>query len=108
MITEMERGFVGHCPYVSLADVYASAWDLYHAGKLPQAFDQFGRIEAASTMFAQSDVNVLVARGVFKPGTTTRVAPPVPGASAAPRRKPMSVDEIRAALDNYLKPVLRA
>jgi dihydrodipicolinate synthase/N-acetylneuraminate lyase len=107
MITEMERGFVGHCPYVSLADVYASAYDLYHAGKLREAFDQFGRIQAASSMFAQSDVNVLVARGVFKAGTTTRVAPPAPGAPPA-RRKPLGVDEIRHALDTYLKPVLHA
>ena len=36
MITEMERGFVGHCPFVSLADLYASAYDSYHAGKAPR------------------------------------------------------------------------
>jgi hypothetical protein len=58
MITEMERGFVGHCPFVSLADLYASAYDSYHAGKVRDAFDQFGRIEAASSMFPQSDVDV--------------------------------------------------
>lgn len=107
MITEMERGFVGHCPYVSLADVYASAYDLFHAGHKREAFDQFGRIQAASSIFAQSDVNVLVARGVFRPGTTLRVAPPAPGATA-PRRAKASIEEIRLALDTYLKPVLRA
>jgi dihydrodipicolinate synthase/N-acetylneuraminate lyase len=107
MITEMERGFVGHCPFASLADLYASAYDLYHAGKLRDAFDQFGRIEAASSMFAQSDINILIARGVFRPGTTARIGPPPPG--AAPRhRKGPTADEISHELDIYLKPYLRA
>jgi dihydrodipicolinate synthase/N-acetylneuraminate lyase len=107
MITEMERGFVGHCPFVSLADLYASAYDSYHAGKLRDAFDQFGRIEAASSMFPQSDVDVLIARRVFRPGATTRVAPPAPGADTR-RRKTMSPEEISRHLDIYLKPYLRA
>jgi dihydrodipicolinate synthase/N-acetylneuraminate lyase len=107
MITEMERGFVGHCPFVSLADLYASAYDSYHAGRLRDAFDQFGRIEAASSMFPQSDVDVLIARRVFRPGTTTRVAPPAPGADTQ-RRKTMSPEEISHHLDIYLKPYLRA
>jgi dihydrodipicolinate synthase/N-acetylneuraminate lyase len=106
MITEMERGFVGHCPFVSLADLYASAYDSYHAGKVRDAFDQFGRIEAASSMFPQSDVDVLIARRVFRPGTTTRLAPPAPGADS--RRKVTSPDEIRHDLDTYLQPYLRA
>jgi dihydrodipicolinate synthase/N-acetylneuraminate lyase len=106
MITEMERGFVGHCPFVSLADLYASAYDSYHAGKVRDAFDQFGRIEAASSMFPQSDIDVLVARGVFPPGTTTRLAPPAPGADS--HRKVTSPDEIRHDLDTYLKPYFRA
>lgn len=107
MITEMERGFVGHCPFVSLADLYASAYDSYHAGKVRDAFDQFGRIEAASSMFAQSSVDVLIARGVFRPGTTTRVAPPAPGADTM-HHKVASPDEIKRELDLYLKPYLRA
>lgn len=107
MITEMERGFVGHCPYVSIADLYASAYDDYHAGRVRAAFDQFGRIQAAGTMFAQNDVNVLVARGVFRPGTTTRSAPAVPGAPA-PRRARVSVEQIKHVLDTYLKPSLKA
>jgi dihydrodipicolinate synthase/N-acetylneuraminate lyase len=107
MITEMERGFVGHCPFVSLADLYASAYDSYHAGKLRDAFDQFGRIEAASSMFPQSDVDVLIARRVFRPGATTRVAPPALGVDTR-RRKTMSPEEISRHLDIYLKPYLRA
>jgi dihydrodipicolinate synthase/N-acetylneuraminate lyase len=107
MMTEMERGFVGHCPFVSFADVYASAYDLYHSGKVREAFDQFGRIEAASTMFAQSDVNILIARGVFRPGTTTRVAPPAPGADTR-KHKPSNPEEIKHELDLYMKPYLKA
>src|SRR3984885_35918 len=107
MITEMEQGFVGHCPFVSLADLYASAYDSYHAGKPRDAFDQFGLIEAASSMFPQSYVDVLIARRVFRPGTTTRVAPPAPGADTQ-RRKTMSPEEISHHLDIYLKPYLRA
>jgi dihydrodipicolinate synthase/N-acetylneuraminate lyase len=105
MISEMERGFVGHCPFVSLSDLYASAYDSYHAGKVRDAFDQFGRIEAASSMFSQSDVNVLIARRVFRPGTTTRVAPPAPGADS--RHRTVTVDEIKHVLDTYLAPHLR-
>lgn len=108
LITEMERGFVGHCPFVSYADLYASAWEDYHAGKMREAFDQFGRIEAANTMFPQSDVNILIARGVFKAGTTTRVAPPAPGADMRPHRKPSDPEEIKRELDRYLKPYLKA
>ncbi len=107
MITEMERGFVGHCPFVSLADLYASAYDSFHAGKLRDAFDQFGRVEAASSMFAQNDVDVLIARGVFRPGTTTRVAPPAPGAVAR-HGQSMTPGQIRQHLDTYLRPYLRA
>src|ERR1700723_3263774 len=70
MITEMERGFVGHCPFVSLADLYASAYDCYHAGKRRESFDQFGRVLAASSMFAQNDVDSMIGRRVFRPGPT--------------------------------------
>jgi hypothetical protein len=103
----MERGFTGHCPFVSLADLYASAYNDYHSGRVREAYDQFGRIEAANTLFSQSDVNVLIARGVMRPGTTTRVAPPAPGADTH-RHAAMSPDQIKAELDKYLRPYLRA
>jgi dihydrodipicolinate synthase/N-acetylneuraminate lyase len=106
MISEMERGFEGHCPFVSFSDMYASAYDAFHAGDKQKAFDQFGRIEAASSMFAQNDVNILIARGVFKPETTTRTAPPAPGADT--RRRPANPDDVRRVIDTYLKPYLRA
>lgn len=106
MMTEMERGFVGHCPFVSFSDLYASAYDDFHAGRTQEAFNQFGRIEAASTMFAQNDVNILVARGVFKPGTKSRVAPPAPGTEK--KNRGTSPEQIRAEIDKYLKPYLKA
>jgi dihydrodipicolinate synthase/N-acetylneuraminate lyase len=106
MITEMELGFVGHCPFVSFADLYASAYDSYHAGQVGNAFDQFGRIEAASSMFAQNDVNIMIARGVFRPGTTTRMAPPAPGADTRHHRA-STPDQIKRELNLYLKPYLR-
>jgi dihydrodipicolinate synthase/N-acetylneuraminate lyase len=107
MITEMERGFAGHCPFVSIADVYATAYDSFHAGKVRQAFDQFGKIQAASSMIVQSDVNILIARGVFPAGTRTRTAPPVPGAAPQHRVQP-SVEETKRVLDTYLQADLRA
>jgi len=107
MITEMERGFAGHCPFVSLADLYASAYDSFHAGRTRDAFDQFGRILAASSIFPQSDINVLIARGVFRPGTTARFAPPAPGADVS-HHKVLSPDQIKRELDLYLKAYLRA
>jgi dihydrodipicolinate synthase/N-acetylneuraminate lyase len=33
MISEMERGFSGACPYTSLADVFAATFDLWHKGR---------------------------------------------------------------------------
>jgi dihydrodipicolinate synthase/N-acetylneuraminate lyase len=109
MITEMERGFSGHCPFTSLADLYASAYDLYHANRRREAFDQFGRIQAASSMFAQSNINVLIARGVLKRGTTARTAPAAPGASTQPSGPaPATPDEIKRILEAYLQPYLRA
>lgn len=107
MVTEMERGFTGHCPYVSLADVYQSAYELWHAGKKPEAFQRFGAIQACNTLFSQSTPEALIARGVFKPGTRTRVAGQAAGANT--RRMPAGTpDEIKRILDTYMKPYLRA
>jgi len=110
MITEMERGFSGHCPYTTLADVYAQAFDLWHGGQKREAFDMFGRIQAFNSIAPVSSLDIMMARGVFKPGTTARPAPPVPGSEAnagRPRGRPLSIAEIRQELDAYLKPWLR-
>ena len=107
MISEMEAGFAGHCCFTSLADMYAAAYDQFHAGNRRAAFDTFGRIMAASSMFSQSNINVLIARGVFRPGTTSRLAPQPLGANTSPMRAETPA-EIRRVLDTYLKGYLRA
>jgi hypothetical protein len=110
MITEMELGFSGHCPYTNLADVYASAYDLWHRGKKREGFDMFGRIQALGSMMPTGTIDIMIARGVFKPGTKLRTAPPVPGAAASNARRgvrTMTTDEIRQALKTYLEPHLK-
>ena len=121
MITEMELGFSGHCPVVALADVYAAAFDLWHAGKRREAFDMFGRILAFNSLGSSDREGVLIARGVFKPTVQSRKAPPAAGVDVPPPPAPgggaggprgvgphLDVKAVRAALDNYLKPYLRA
>jgi hypothetical protein len=50
-------------------------------------------------------MDILIARGVLKPGRRTRVASP----PAAGRRGPpaLTIDEIRQALKTYLEPYLK-
>jgi 4-hydroxy-tetrahydrodipicolinate synthase len=113
MITEMERGFSGHCPYTTLADVFAAAFDLWHEGHKREAFDMFGRIQAFASITPISSMDIMIARGVFKPGTTGRSAPPAPGAewrggARARGGRQLSIEEIRQELDAYLKPYLKA
>ena len=109
MITEMERGVIGHCPYVSIADVYQSAWEAWHSGDKAGAFARFGAIEAASVMFSQNSPDVLIARGVFKPGTRARIAAPAQGATPAGRYVPADTpQEIARVLKDYMGPYLRA
>jgi dihydrodipicolinate synthase/N-acetylneuraminate lyase len=109
MITEMQLGFSGHCPYTNLSDVYASAYDLWHQGKKREAFDMFGRIQALSSMMPVNTIEIMIARGVFRPETKTRTAPPVPG---APTKRnpgpPMSIEQIRSTLKEFLEPYLKA
>jgi 4-hydroxy-tetrahydrodipicolinate synthase len=131
MINEMELGFSGHCPYVALADLYAQAFDLFHAGKKEDAFAMFGRIQAFGTMGLSTNGNaIMIARGMFKMTTRSRSAPSAAGTpestgggggggggrgrggrgggGGAPAM-PLAdeVKAIRTALDTYLKPYLR-
>jgi dihydrodipicolinate synthase/N-acetylneuraminate lyase len=116
MITEMELGFSGHCPVVALADVYATAFDLWHADQRREAFDMFGRILAFNSLGSTDRESVYIARGIFKSNVHSRKAPPTLGLDDAPRpgagRPPtgphLDLEGVRAALNNYLKPYLRA
>jgi dihydrodipicolinate synthase/N-acetylneuraminate lyase len=116
MITEMERGFIGHCPTTGLSDIYAQAFDLWHAGKKREAFDMFGRVLAFASI-PNADSYALIARGVFKEGTITRSMTLAGGggggrAGGGGNRANAPLDEagkreIREALNTYLKPYLK-
>ncbi len=123
MITEMERGFMGHCPTTGMSDIYAQAFDLWHAGKKREGFDMFGRL-LAFTSIPNADSYALIARGVFKEGTITRSMSTAPAGGAAGgggraagggggnNRAVAPLDEagkreIREALNTYLKPYLK-
>ena len=131
MVTEMELGFSGHCPTTALADVYAAAFDLWHAGIHAKAFDMFGRILAFNTIVGGGGNNILIARGVFKPTTKSRNAPAAAGVDepagtgggggrggrgggrgggggGGRGARQLDAKEIRAALDAYLKPYLKS
>jgi len=112
MITEMERGFSGHCPTAGLSDIYAQAFDLWHAGRKREGFDMFGRVLALESI-PNAGAYMLIARRVFKETTITRpMAASAAASSGTPARRPAPLDEagkkeIRDALDTYLKPYLR-
>jgi 4-hydroxy-tetrahydrodipicolinate synthase len=116
MITEMERGFMGHCPTTGMSDIYAQAFDLWHAGKKREGFDMFGRLLAFDSI-PNADSYALIARGVFKEGTITRsssmgAAPAGGRAGGGGNRQGPALDEagkreIREALATYLKPYLK-
>jgi 4-hydroxy-tetrahydrodipicolinate synthase len=106
MMDEMRLGFTGFCPVVGLADVFQEAWELYEAGKVREAFDMFGRIQAFSTV-TNADRYVMVARGIFKEDTKSR---PTPGMGGGAAQAPMTEGDkkdVRDALNAYLKPYLR-
>jgi dihydrodipicolinate synthase/N-acetylneuraminate lyase len=131
MVTEMELGFSGHCPTVALSDVYASAFDLWHAGHHREAFDMFGRILAFNSLGSTGRESLMVVRGIFKHPVRSRNAPaaagvaytPEPGAGggrggrgggaggggAGGGAAALQLDDkgVREALENYLKPYLR-
>jgi len=107
MIAEMERGFSGHCPYTTLADVFAAAFDLWHSGQKREAFDMFGRIQAFASITPISSMDILIARGVFKPGAKARTALSVPESAGRGSGRGLSIEEIRKELNTYLKPYLK-
>jgi dihydrodipicolinate synthase/N-acetylneuraminate lyase len=113
MISEMERGFSGACPYTDLADVFAASYDLWHKGQKREAFDMFGRIQAFASIAPISSVDIMIARGVFKPGTKLRLGQAAAGAEGrgggrGRSTRQLSIEEIRQELDAYLKPYLKA
>ena len=70
LIDEMRRGFEGTMPAASFADLYAGAWDRWHAGQTAEAMEIFARaavlINEISAFGLESMKYILVQRGVFK------------------------------------------
>jgi 4-hydroxy-tetrahydrodipicolinate synthase len=70
LIDEMLRGFSGTMPAAPFADLYATAWDLWHEGKRREAVEMFGNaavlIQEISTYGTESTKYLLCLRGVFK------------------------------------------
>jgi 4-hydroxy-tetrahydrodipicolinate synthase len=110
MMDEMRLGFSGHCPTTVLADFYAAAFDLWHAGKRPEAFDMFGRIQAFNTITGAGGY-LMVMRGMFKETTRTRpMSGSGGGRSGQPAESPLTEatkQSIRDAWDQFMKPYLR-
>src|SRR5438874_10204100 len=69
LIDEMIRGFSGSMPAASFADVYASAWDLWHEGKQREAVAEFGNAAILIneiSAYPEGMKYILYLRGVFK------------------------------------------
>ena len=70
LIDEMVRGTSGSMPAASFADIYASAWDLWHARKRNEAMDVFSKallfITEIQVYGIESLKYILYRRGVFK------------------------------------------
>lgn len=70
MIDEMYRGTAGTMPASSFADIYALAWDDWHAGKRKEAIETFSKallfITEVQVYGIPSLKYILELRGVFK------------------------------------------
>lgn len=110
---ELEEGFEGTCPYVGMADVLQRCFDLYQAGRKPEAFDAFGHFLAFNSIPRSNDY-VLVARGVFPQEAVMRSNPAPKGMSKAMHHAPTGPvtaaqkTEIRRVLADFMKPYLVA
>jgi 4-hydroxy-tetrahydrodipicolinate synthase len=120
LLEELPLGIVGLCPTPQLADLLQQVMNLYWAGKKPQAFDMFGRVQAFATIPGAMEY-LMIARGVFKEDNKSRAQPMEPearqtstgaGAGGASRRGAALSDaqklSIRSAMAEYLKPFLIA
>jgi dihydrodipicolinate synthase/N-acetylneuraminate lyase len=109
MIDEMRLGFSGHCPTAPLADFYAAAFDLWHAGKHREAFDMFGRLQAFNTLVGASGY-LMVLRGIFKETTRSRPTPGMGGGGRGGRVAPLDEagkQALRDEWNEFMKPHLR-
>jgi len=107
LIDEMIRGFAGTMPASPFADLYASTWELWHAGKTREAVEVFGKatilINEVEAYGLASMKYILCLRGVFKTYRTREAT----GAGNADPLDQASKDALRRILD-LIKPDLRA
>lgn len=117
LLEELPLGFVGLCPTPQFADLLQQVMELYWAGNKKEAFDMFGRVQGFATIPGAVEY-MLTARGVFKDTTKLRQQPMEPearrpatagggGGNSVPLTDTQK-DNIRKALNDYLKPYLRA
>jgi 4-hydroxy-tetrahydrodipicolinate synthase len=123
LLEELPLGFAGLCPTPQYSDLLQQVMELYWAGRKQDAFDMFGRVQAFATIPGATEY-LMVARGVFKETTKSRPQPMEPearpeggsrggggGTGGGGRSAPVAEAQkksIRKALDEYLKPYLRA
>ncbi len=130
LLQELPLGFVGLCPTPQFSDLLQQVMDLYWAGKRREAFDMFGRVQAFAAIPGASSY-MMIARGVFKETNKSRQQPMEPesrpagagggggrgagaggggggGRAAASSLSDAQKEFIRKAMDEYLKPYLRA
>jgi dihydrodipicolinate synthase/N-acetylneuraminate lyase len=123
LLEELPLGFMGLCPTPQYSDLLQQVMELYWAGRKPEAFDMFSRVQGFATIPGATEY-LLVARGVFKESNKSRPQPMEPEARAAAggrtgnsptggggRAAPVTEAQkefVRRALDEYLKPYLRA
>ncbi|MEO8128631.1 MAG: dihydrodipicolinate synthase family protein [Bryobacteraceae bacterium] len=114
LIDEMKRGFSGTMPAASFADLYASAWDLWHEGKQKEAMEMFGRISMliseVSVYGIESLKYVLQVRGIFKNSLTREKRDNAKAAAAAGLggRMDESGKELIRQMLTQVKPWLKA
>jgi dihydrodipicolinate synthase/N-acetylneuraminate lyase len=123
LLQELPLGFVGLCPTPQFSDLLQQVMELYWAGKRREAFDMFGRVQAFASMPGATGY-MMVARGVFKESNKSRPQPMEPeaprpeggggrsvGGSGGGRGRPLSdpqKESIRKAMDEFLRPYMRA
>jgi 4-hydroxy-tetrahydrodipicolinate synthase len=118
LIEELPLGFAGLCPTPQYSDILQQVQELYWAGKKREAFDMWARVQGFAALPGATDY-MMVARGVFKETTKFRPQPMEPeagggGGGGGGRSRavtPMADDRkafLRQAMEDYLRPVMRA
>jgi dihydrodipicolinate synthase/N-acetylneuraminate lyase len=123
LLENLPLGIVGLCPTPQYCDVLQQVMELWWAGRKRAAFDMYGRVQAFATLPGAQEY-LMTARGVFREDTRLRQQPMEPearrsvagggGAAGGGGRREAAplTDEhkaaIRAGLETYLKPWLKA